>query len=382
MSFTLDFTLRQHTPIIHFQHDQPGATLRATEVKPKLDKFILGDFQNIFPESAALHKTAIAKIQSAFDDKTPSLYKISITQELNRSTDYYYFESNIKSSERETVPRVLQKQFDRPNLKVVFPSPFFANTDKREKGKWDEIRLGVFFQGDIFVHIKTWDEDIRKLMKEVFPLLFCVENFGMRQSKGFGSFSEKSISISKFDEVAQAVFVFAAKISVPNSQAAIFKTIDSVYKTLRYDNQGKYSALEEFLEGKATLEKRKITKEVVLEEPYTEDKSQPVRFIRSVLGLPGLHDYPNLADKPKVNIRDISGEVERYKSPITFKVFKDNLYLLANPVHEKMLKNREFVFYVGDKPEATTRKAIIPTLKSFSIEIFLKTHTPNGWETL
>src|SRR5690606_37665418 len=37
----LTIKLRQHTPLIHFQHDHIGATLRATEVKPKLDKFIL-----------------------------------------------------------------------------------------------------------------------------------------------------------------------------------------------------------------------------------------------------------------------------------------------------------------------------------------------------
>ena len=39
--YQLNFTLKQHTPIIHFQHDQDGATLRATEVKPKLDRFII-----------------------------------------------------------------------------------------------------------------------------------------------------------------------------------------------------------------------------------------------------------------------------------------------------------------------------------------------------
>ena len=38
---TLTIKLKQHTPLIHFQHDQEGATLRASEVKPKLDKFIL-----------------------------------------------------------------------------------------------------------------------------------------------------------------------------------------------------------------------------------------------------------------------------------------------------------------------------------------------------
>src|ERR1035437_9359344 len=39
--YKLEFTLKQHTPIIHFQHDQDGATLRASEVKPKLDKYII-----------------------------------------------------------------------------------------------------------------------------------------------------------------------------------------------------------------------------------------------------------------------------------------------------------------------------------------------------
>lgn len=33
--------LEQQTPIVHFQHDQKGAMLRATEVKPKFDKLII-----------------------------------------------------------------------------------------------------------------------------------------------------------------------------------------------------------------------------------------------------------------------------------------------------------------------------------------------------
>ena len=43
--YKLTFKLKQHTPIIHFQHDQHGATLRATEVKPKLDRFLIEKLQ-------------------------------------------------------------------------------------------------------------------------------------------------------------------------------------------------------------------------------------------------------------------------------------------------------------------------------------------------
>ena len=41
----LIFELIQHTPIIHFQAKDMGATLRASEVKPKLDKFILKEYK-------------------------------------------------------------------------------------------------------------------------------------------------------------------------------------------------------------------------------------------------------------------------------------------------------------------------------------------------
>ena len=43
--FKVSFTLKQHTPIIHFQSDQSGATLRATELKPKFDRFLMEQFE-------------------------------------------------------------------------------------------------------------------------------------------------------------------------------------------------------------------------------------------------------------------------------------------------------------------------------------------------
>lgn len=39
--YTLTVRLKQHTPLLHFQPEQYGATLRASEVKPKLDRFLL-----------------------------------------------------------------------------------------------------------------------------------------------------------------------------------------------------------------------------------------------------------------------------------------------------------------------------------------------------
>ena len=54
---TLTIKLKQHTPLIHFQHDQEDATLRASEVKPKLDKYIItqlgeGDYEKEMKDDA------------------------------------------------------------------------------------------------------------------------------------------------------------------------------------------------------------------------------------------------------------------------------------------------------------------------------------------
>ena len=45
-SFEKHYILKAHTPLIHFQYNQSGATLRATEVKPKLDRFLLDKLKN------------------------------------------------------------------------------------------------------------------------------------------------------------------------------------------------------------------------------------------------------------------------------------------------------------------------------------------------
>jgi hypothetical protein len=39
--FKLTFHLKQHSHLLHFQYQQAGACLRATELKPKLDRFLI-----------------------------------------------------------------------------------------------------------------------------------------------------------------------------------------------------------------------------------------------------------------------------------------------------------------------------------------------------
>ena len=81
----LKITLKQHTPLIHFQHDQYGATLRASEVKPKLDKYIIknvyhNDFNSCKCFLKSYEKQNEGILLEDFNKQKASLnYKIDIT---------------------------------------------------------------------------------------------------------------------------------------------------------------------------------------------------------------------------------------------------------------------------------------------------------------
>lgn len=391
------FTLRQETPIIHFLHDQPGATLRATELKPKLDKFILGDFLKVVPDAASKFSDAIKKLHQINKDKKPSAYQVRI--EVPQTTPRFsYFESRFTRNEEGYLPQLLKNKFDNQDLEMVQPSPFFANNDKRKDGekgkeeKWGEIRLGVFYEGEFKIYIKSWDSSLLELIERALPLLFCVENFGMRQSKGFGCFRETRVSNEEFHQVIRNAFVFSRKKPSPNSVEAIFKSIDDAYKLLRNkagannnnpNEPTEASAIRDYFEEQdpsIEWEKWLITNKLVFNDDYNSEYE--VKFVRALLGLPGLHDYPQTREKAKVQITDNSAgeKAERYRSPILFKVFNKWLYLLAKDVDPQML-GREFVFFIGENNEANPRKTTLFTPTNFQIADFLNQKLRN-WQNV
>ena len=60
----LEFKLEQQTPLLHFQHTQQGATLRATEVKPRFDRWLV---QNVWDNQFHSCKTFLV----GYDPKKP-----------------------------------------------------------------------------------------------------------------------------------------------------------------------------------------------------------------------------------------------------------------------------------------------------------------------
>ena len=180
--FKLNFVLKQHTPIIHFQHEQDGATLRATEVKPKLDRFILIRIgTHINQEVAYKNGTEIAKKNNWLIGKgdRPALnYKIKITTSASELV------ADLNS-------QIERKYYDKKdNVRTEsFPTFFGLMGEENIESK------KFTFYNEITITILTSNQELLNKIKNTIAPFFMDNNFGTRQSKGFGSFYPKDHNI-------------------------------------------------------------------------------------------------------------------------------------------------------------------------------------------
>ena len=276
----LEIKLKQHTPLIHFQHDQEGATLRASEVKPKLDRFVL----------TRLGKDNYDEISGEEFDKVASLYEKSsqgkdfndLSRSLQEQEVGKYLASQMKwfigkgehhalnykmrievssSNEREEfllasyLKQDIVNSMQQENINAVSNTPYFAQEKENgiiakasyKKSEWDKIgKKGILERGTILLTIFCLDDTaggaLLKKVAEYIQSFFVSTNFGTRQSKGFGCFTVTEIRLNggnpltlKNDvSLIKENFLFVYKKTIygngANRITNIFSTINNEYK--------------------------------------------------------------------------------------------------------------------------------------------------------
>lgn len=177
-NFKLEFTLKQHTPLIHFQHDH-GATLRATEVKARLDKFLIAKFfQDEFEPCKKYLVGYSEKDEKSLQERFAKGFRA-----LN-----YKLRIQPKNVQLSKIGFVNQSRNKGVFWEDSFPC-FFANMGKENKKnpKWFS-----FCPEMIPCTINSVDSGIIELLKDTknyFLNFFLANNFGARNGKGFGSFT-------------------------------------------------------------------------------------------------------------------------------------------------------------------------------------------------
>lgn len=172
-NFKLTVHLKQITPLLHFQGDTEGACLRASEVKPKLDKFIVNYLGK---------------------ENIPDSWKLSVPV----SEDGTKHEAALQYKMRfEGIGEIktLCNYKDRYRRNEIHPLYFASMGDDAWDENGESKVKGVYYSKGIkmtLVSVKC-----PELLQKIMPLIaafFALNCFGSRSNKGFGSFQVETIN--------------------------------------------------------------------------------------------------------------------------------------------------------------------------------------------
>lgn len=416
---TITVKLKQHTPLLHFQHEQYGATLRASDVKPRLDKYILSELSDCDKANGKTNGWIKTKEKRSWLD-----YKMSIVS--SGTIEEFMFSSDLSDVVVNTIKEC--------GINLINESPFFAQREEDKivatKEDWNIIgKKGIIDTGNngIVVYLRMKDNELANKLLEHLTSFFVLNNFGTRQDKGFGSFLPISIQEDETeirnteptsDDIERCFkskfrFVYKKELSITDEQdrfTVIFNTIKEDYQKLKSGKQNKDSELTKYLRTgdsngtmrmedqyfKAEIEKRleahpqyqiySIEKKASGEN-QTQSNLEYV-YARALLGLAEQYEYSlyqrnNSHNGKREKANDATAvvkvlkdkRIERFQSPICFKVINNTIYIVGNNVEGILGNSISFNYYIkvnnNLSPNPLDNGSLnIPS--SFDLEKFMK----------
>lgn len=369
-----EYKLVQHTPLIHFQHSEPHACLRATEVKPKLDRFLIEQLEkdDRFGDGRWKKWFVGDGSQQSFD------YMMRITP-------------NSEQVERtQSIERAIARAEHRP------PNASFHEIHKNYFGNMasgnniqDTIRKtfkeSLFYKDGLTLTIRCFIPELLTLIDEHIRGFFMMHNFGTRQRKGFGSFtvdiSTKPNEPKGFDLVGKyCPNAYYCKLDGNVNADALLDAVWVISAFLRSGfNRGEGNYVRGFVfryfqrEKNPLANDKAFVKQKVLRNVYDEatrgEHLHPygnnVRY-RYVRGLLGTNENSRFCRNPRGETREDrtvhniyihSAEgVERFPSPLLFKPIGKFVFILPQKMPDEIFGS-EFYILEKKQEEEYDRKA-------------------------
>jgi hypothetical protein len=369
-----EYKLVQHTPLIHFQHSEPHACLRATEVKPKLDRFLIEQLEkdDRFGDGRWKKWFVGDGSQQSFD------YMMRITP-------------NSEQVERtQSIERAIARAEHRP------PNASFHEIHKNYFGNMasgnniqDTIREtfkeSLFYKDGLTLTIRCFIPELLTLIDEHIRGFFMMHNFGTRQRKGFGSFtvdiSTKPNEPKGFDLVGKyCPNAYYCKLDNDVNADALLDAVWVISAFLRSGfNRGEGNYVRGFVfryfqrEKNPLANDKAFVKQQVLHNVYNEatrgEHLHPygnnVRY-RYVRGLLGTNENSRFCRDPRGETREDrtvhniyihSAEgVERFPSPLLFKPIGKFVFILPQKMPDEIFGS-EFYILEKNQEDEYDRKA-------------------------
>ena len=330
-SFQKTYTLLPQSPLIHFQWKQPGAALRATEVKPKLDRYIIKRYGEPIPDNWR-------------NEQSPNALNYKLRLVADGSPEFsllgYIGRRNADTPEKQ----------EYVNIGCPYDI-YYGNmgTNDEKRGVTVKIRMTV----DCFL------PELLKYIDDIIGDFFIVKNFGTMQGKGFGSYivdgkpNDSNYICQTLTTEYQANACFRFKAS-----RAPFKQIKCIYSLMKTGLNQSYlrppvyrrSILFDYMHDnnigneKAWLKQSKIAPAL---GRNTNQHDAVSRYVRALFGVGEAIEFKNSQsnprDKVKVTIKESGKEIERLSSPVLFKVINSVVYFVGMPVNEEIY-GKTFLF--------------------------------------
>lgn len=390
--YKLEFELEQHTPIIHFQARDAGATLRASEVKPKLDKFILTQIGKRFVKKTAstTEKNFIERGIEYFQNKDEEARRVYEEEKKKGNKDAKLelclipgqegalnYKLSFKLSPDAKVQYFLSyvrgKRTREKGVINLSNTPYFANEAKIKDPTKGPVCLANHLEkgcvkGIVLIHNK----EIKAYIVKYLEAFFLLHNFGARQTKGFGSYSLRLNGENRIDSSPQKVVEIMKSYGIEyclkhNSSdiSDIFNKINSFHNKLKTGNKRKRSLIREYFNKKKIEWEKPIERKLLslrIEPGTHEDYTQ--KYIRALLGLHSLFDFTQLNQQVIVSNENI----ERFASPIVYKPIGSTIFLILKEIDEDIF-GKKFIFSCGEE-----KKDVYTPLKdTFSLRELIST---------
>ncbi len=361
MGSKVTYHLKQETPMWHFQCReksgmQEGAVLRGSDVKPRLDKFLIRQLE---ADNYAWEKFKTLPEHNALN------YKIRI-------------DAIGESSHKDMGEKA-----------------FFANM-----GKDIDPEKSVFYSEGVNLTIICFIPELMEIINKHIRGFFLTHNFGTRQDKGFGSFyidkkddaseNVKMDSVLKQYSKTEKYTAYAVNMNGCSDN----KILDNAYvlyqwmkSGINFKNTYKKSLLTLYMLDKGIGgEKRWMKQEGIApaigrKEDHNKDLKPEYRYIRAVLGMSGDQSWKNEENKREritvsSAIQNEKDKIKRFQSQITIKAISGQIYFIAFDLDRADSKdnNDKKYTYILDKEfsfQNRSKKGKIKTPSEFNMEEFM-----------
>ncbi len=357
----LELKLEAQSPMIHFQARETGATLRASEVKPKLDRFLI---EKLKAQDLDLYHEELEKsiLLARGDSRTkqdcvPGYFLPDASAKEFRAMNY---RMQIFCPEPPTIIVIHNNPALKKNNPGYRNAPdypiYYGNSGIKEAEKQ---RLGIISNPTVMIH--CFVPGLRKLIADYIEEFFFVTNFGTMQSKGFGSFvpeGSESTPIQMKEWLTEKTGTdICLKMDIPTGQrwgaydySNHFQWIERFCRLMKsgVNLKGKpdydHSFLFEYMHGKygsglgignekAWMKEKGISPNVSTRgiAPPMSVPDQPPRYVRALLGAAGSISYQK-SERGRMKVKISSQELSRVPSPLFFKIVGNSIYIASFPI--------------------------------------------------